>query len=69
VDIKAQIQIGIESLITAFVAACVSPKPNYSIEGQSVSHGDYLKMLMEAIKTALELLTMFDPYWKVSVAA
>ena len=60
-DVVATLKTAYESLVTAFATAAVNPKPNYSIDGQSVSHGEYLKMLIEGIKATLELLGSLDP--------
>lgn len=60
-NIAVELATALESLVTAFKQACVNPKPNYSLDGQSVSWGEYLRMLSEAIKTTAELLTTFDP--------
>lgn len=60
-NIATELQTAVESLATAYKAACANPLPNYSIDGQSVSHGEYLKMLSEAIKATQELIAMFDP--------
>lgn len=60
-DIKAQLQTALESTVTALVTAAANPKPNYSIDGQSVSWGEYLKMLIDGIKAIAELLGIFDP--------
>jgi hypothetical protein len=61
VDIKTALQTALNSLVTAYQTACVAPKPNYSIDGQSVSWGEYLKMLSEGIKETAALLGTFDP--------
>lgn len=42
------------NLITALKTASANPKPNYSIDGQSVSWADYIKMLNDQI-TAVNL--------------
>lgn len=59
-DIAAELQTALESLTSAYKRACASPKPNYSIDGQSVSWGEYLKMLSTAIKETAELIATFD---------
>ena len=60
-DLAAQLQTALDSLAAAYATACASPKPTYSIDGQSVSWGEYLKMLSEGIKATAELLGTFDP--------
>jgi len=46
--------------ITNLATYIQNPKPSYTIEGQSVQWGEYLKMQLDGIKTALEVLNMFD---------
>lgn len=60
-DIAAELQTALESLTTAYVEACANPKPTYSIDGQSVSWTEYLKMLLDGMKATAELLGTFDP--------
>lgn len=60
-DIAAQLQTAMESLVTAYVTACANPKPTYSVDGQNVSWGEYLRMLQDGIKATAELLGTFDP--------
>jgi hypothetical protein len=57
-----QLKAAIVDLFTAFAAALTNPKPTYSLDGQSVSHGEYLKMLIDAVKGALEILQMIEPF-------
>ncbi len=38
-----------ENLLAKLEEVSVNPKPNYSIDGQSVSHGDYFKNLLSSI--------------------
>ena len=66
-DIAASLKTAVESLVTTYVTACANPKPSYSVEGQSVSWGEYLKMLADAIKQTQELIPLFDPFWLESV--
>jgi hypothetical protein len=61
VDIASELQTVLESLVSALAAAAANPKPSYSIDGQSVSWGEYLKMLQDGIKTVSELMTSFNP--------
>ena len=49
------------NLETALLAATVSPKPSYSIDGQSVSWAEYLKMLMDGIEYMNKLIGQADP--------
>lgn len=66
-DIATELRIALESLVTAYKAACAAPKPSYSIDGQSVSWGEYLKMLQDGIKATSELLGTFNPIEERSV--
>lgn len=38
-----------QSLADVVLVVSQNPKPNYSIDGESYSHGDYLRMLTEQI--------------------
>lgn len=60
-DIATELQTTLENFVTALKTASENPKPSYSIDGQSVSWGEYLKMLQEGIKATAELLGTFDP--------
>jgi hypothetical protein len=57
-----QLKTAYGNVITALVAAALTPKPNYSIEGQSVSHGEYMRMLIDSAKAILEMWTSLEPY-------
>lgn len=65
---KEQIQAAQVEILTKMLEVAANPRPSYSIEGQSVSHGEFLKMLLESLKTMQELLQMFDPYWLTTVS-
>jgi hypothetical protein len=67
VNIADELQTALESLVTALQTACVSPKPTYSIDGQSFSWNEYLKMLLDGIKGVAEVLGTFDPVESRSV--
>lgn len=58
----------IEALKAAIYASVVklaafleNPRPTYSVEGQSFSWGEYLKMLVDGIKASLEILMSLEP--------
>lgn len=53
--------------LAKLVEITLNPKPNYSIEGQSVSHASLLEILQKGLKDLNELLTQFDPYIVESV--
>lgn len=61
-DQVTQLKAGLVNLFTKFTDAMANPKPNYSIAGQSVQYGDYLNMLSQAIRAALDLLQMVEPF-------
>jgi hypothetical protein len=67
VDIADELQTILESLVTALGTAASNPKPTYSIDGQSVSWGEYLRMLLDGIKAVAEVLGTFDPVESRSV--
>lgn len=48
--------------------ATLSPKPSYTIDGQSVQWNEYLKMLMDAMKEVSELIAIASPVEVRSVA-
>lgn len=50
------------NLLSNLLTWTVNPKPTYSIEGQSMSYGEFLKMLTEGITAINELLVKFDPF-------
>lgn len=63
-----QIKQAQQDILTKMLEVAANPRPSYSIEGQSVSHGEFLKMLLESLKTTQELLQMYDPYWLTTVS-
>lgn len=48
------------TLVTALVTACSSPKPSYSVDGQSVSHTEYRESLIRQIKDLDVLINMSE---------
>jgi hypothetical protein len=50
------------NLLAKLLDYSVNPRTSYTIEGQSVSYSDYLDMIMQGIKNANELITMFSPF-------
>jgi hypothetical protein len=54
------------TLIEKLTEAVANPKPSYSLDGQSVSWGDYYRMLTEQIKAVREQIQMEDPYFLTS---
>lgn len=67
-DIAAQLQTALESLVTQYTTLCANPKPNYSIDGQSFSHADLLRTVKDAIKETSELVSVFAPVEARSIA-
>lgn len=39
-----------------------NPRVSYNVEGQSLNYAEYLKMLVEGIKAANELILLFQPF-------
>lgn len=60
-DIVASLKTTLDNFVAALETASANPKPNYSIDGQSVSWGEYLRMLTDGIKACTELLGTFEP--------
>ena len=52
----SNLQTSLSNLTAALATATASPKPSYSIDGQSVSHESYLAMLVTQIKALTELV-------------
>lgn len=48
--------------LQAILDITASPKPTYSIDGQSVSWGEYLAQLQETVRWCDEQLNAVDPY-------
>ena len=57
----------INSLTAAIAAACENPKPNYTIDGQTVSHSDYLKGLFESLAMAREQQASIQGPWQIDI--
>lgn len=66
-NVVAAFKTAVEQLTTALLAATANPRPQYSIEGQSVSFNDYIRMLLDAIKTLNEAILMYEPFELKSV--
>jgi hypothetical protein len=47
------INSAIDNLAAAIKAATIEPKPNYTVDGQSVSWGDYLHILTTKMNTLM----------------
>lgn len=62
----ANIKQSLSTLVTKLLTAVANPRPNYEVEGQKFSFSDYLKNLLEGIKTLMELLTMVEPMYTVT---
>ena len=66
--IIAKMQAAITAILDAIVAACTSPKPTYTVEGQSFSWDSYLRMLTDGLKQLIDFLIAFQPFELVTVA-
>lgn len=55
-----------DNLATAYKNATSSPKPNYSVDGQSVSWADYLRMLAEQLTAVNEAIASGEPFEHVT---
>jgi hypothetical protein len=62
VSAAEQLRAALDALVTAYLTACQSPKPSYSIGGQSVSWTEYLRMLLDGIKGTAEALAYLEPF-------
>lgn len=60
------LQTAQSNIATKIADVTANPKPNYSIDGQSVSHADYLRTLFEAQRLVTEQIAIFDPFIIVS---
>jgi 16S rRNA U516 pseudouridylate synthase RsuA-like enzyme len=65
----AKIQAALDNLQNQLITASANPKPTYSVDGQSVSWNEYLRMLTDGIKSLNEMLSMADPVEFRTVAA
>ena len=48
------------------VAATAAPKPDYGIDGQSVSWSAYVTAQAALVKQLNELIAMLDPYMRIT---
>lgn len=51
-----------DEAVTALKTILANPKPTYSIEGQSVSHADWVKTLLDTITQLNLLIAQSEPY-------
>ena len=52
------------NLLTAIADAAANPKPNYSINGQQVSHADYLRDLFARVNDVNNLISTIGGPWE-----
>lgn len=52
------------NLLTAIADASANPKPNYSINGQQVSHADYLRDLFARVNDVNNLISTIGGPWE-----
>ena len=62
------VNLSISQLQKAILDITKCPSLSYSIEGQSFTFDSYMKMLVDALKTLLELRNLLDPFTYKSVA-
>jgi hypothetical protein len=53
------------NLLTAIATATANPKPNYSINGQQVSHADYLRDLLARVNDVNNLISTIGGSFEV----
>lgn len=51
-----------DNIAAALADATANPKPNYSVDGQSVSWGDYLESLQRALDGINSKIAAGEPY-------
>jgi hypothetical protein len=51
-----------DNIAASLATASASPKPNYTIEGQTVSYADYFAMLMAQLKAANQAIAAGTPF-------
>lgn len=52
------LQTALENIDAAILAASVNPKPTYSIDGQTVQWGEYIKQLSASRQAVAEQLNL-----------
>lgn len=63
----ADLQAALDDLDAKIAEVAANPKPNYSIDGESVSHADYFSSLIANRKALLEVLSQeAGPIWETS---
>lgn len=56
-----QLDTAFSSLMSQLLVICANYKPSYSVEGQSVTFGNFLKDILQGLKDILEFRAMLDP--------
>jgi hypothetical protein len=56
------LQTAVDNISAKIAEVSANPKPNYSIDGQSVSHADYFRMLTEQYGVLNELIAAGTPF-------
>lgn len=59
---RANLEAALASLSAKIAEAAADPKPNYSVDGQTVSWGDYLKQLQDAYNRTEQMLIVDEPF-------
>ena len=64
---QSDLQSALDLLDAKIAAVAADPKPNYSIDGESVSHADYFSSLIANRKALLEVLSQESgPIWETT---
>lgn len=64
--VAEQLQTAKAQAAAILVQITLSPKPSYNLEGQSVQHTEYVRMLTDSIKAINELQQAESPFLAVS---
>ncbi len=55
------LQTARDNIIVLIGSLTAQPKPNYDIDGQRISWGDYLKQLRDALKGLNDEIALIEP--------
>ncbi len=61
-DANAWVNVAITQLTQAIVEATKCPQPSYSVEGQSVSYGEYMAQLISGLEKLQQFQAKSQPY-------
>lgn len=51
-----------DNIAASLASISANPKPNYSVDGQTVSHADFFAMLMNQLKAANAAISAGTPF-------